>query len=106
MEDPGLDLHDWETRWQQLQEDAADDPVEALPEIVRLVEQMLRERSFELDEPVTGEGEEPEIVTQFLGARDLAAAAEQGAVDPEDVEDALDALREVHDYLVEDRPLP
>jgi hypothetical protein len=42
--EPGLDLHEWETRWQELQDAAADAPDEALPEIV---EQMLVERGFE-----------------------------------------------------------
>ena len=37
MTDPGLDLHEWETRWSDLQDQAADAPDEALPEIVRLV---------------------------------------------------------------------
>jgi hypothetical protein len=37
MSEPGLDLHEWETRWAELQELAAHSPDEALPEIVRAV---------------------------------------------------------------------
>lgn len=37
MQEPGLDLHEWETRWQELQDLAADAPDETLPEIVRQV---------------------------------------------------------------------
>lgn len=106
MIEPGLDLHDWETRWQELQELAADEPAETLPEIVRFVEQMLRERRIPLDEPVTAEGDDPDIIRDFLAARDVANAAEAGAADPEDVMVALDNLREIYVYLVTDRAPP
>jgi nucleoside-diphosphate-sugar epimerase len=106
MIEPGLDLHDWETRWQELQELAADEPAETLPEIVRFVEQMLRERRIPLDEPVTAEGDDPDIIRDFLAARDVANAAEAGAADPEDVIVALDNLREIYVYFVTDRAPP
>lgn len=106
MIEPGLDLHDWETRWHELQELAADEPAETLPEIVRFVEQMLRERRIPLDEPVTAEGDDPDIIRDFLAARDVANAAEAGAADPEDVMVALDNLREIYVYLVTDRAPP
>ena len=106
MSEPGLDLHEWETLWQQLQDDSADDPAETLPELVRLVEAILRERGFQLDEPVTAEGHDAEIVRDFLAARELAAAAETGGADPEDVEVALEDLREIHDYITQDRASP
>jgi nucleoside-diphosphate-sugar epimerase len=106
MIEPGLDLHDWETRWQELQELAADEPAETLPEIVRFVEQMLRERQIPLDEPVTAEGDDPDIIRDFLAARDVANAAEAGAAAPEDVMVALDNLREIYVYLVTDRAPP
>jgi nucleoside-diphosphate-sugar epimerase len=106
MIEPGLDLHDWETRWQELQELAADEPAETLPEIVRFVEQMLRERQIPLDEPVTAEGDDPDIIRDFLAARDVANAAEAGAAAREDVMVALDNLREIYVYLVTDRAPP
>jgi hypothetical protein len=106
MWEPGLDLHEWETRWQELQEAAGEEPNEALPEIVRFVEGMLGERGFDLDEPVTPEGENPDVVRNFLAARDLAAAADSGAAEPEDVETALENLREIYEYLVSDRAPP
>ena len=52
MSEPGLDLHEWESQWAQLQEDAADSPDEALPEIVNLIAQMLADRGFDLENPV------------------------------------------------------
>jgi hypothetical protein len=104
--DPGLDLHEWETQWQQLQDESVDDPAQALPEIVRIVDAMLRERGFQLDEPVTAEGDDADIVRGFLTARELAAAADAGSADPEDVEIALEDLREIHDYITQDRAAP
>jgi hypothetical protein len=104
--EPGLDLHEWETRWAELQELAADEPAETLPDVARFVQEMLVERGFELDEPVTAEGEDPDIVRDFLAAKDIARAAEAGAADSEDVDTALENLREIYDYLVSDRAPP
>ena len=73
---------------------------------MRFVEQMLRERRIPLDEPVTAEGDDPDIIRDFLAARDVANAAEAGAADPEDVMVALDNLREIYVYLVTDRAPP
>jgi hypothetical protein len=106
MSEPGLDLHEWETRWAELQELAGGAPDEALPEIVRAVEQMLTERSYDLENPVVTEGEHPDLVRDFIAARDIARAAEQDEVEPEDIETALEDLAEIHDYLVEQRAAP
>jgi hypothetical protein len=103
--EPGLDLHEWETRWQELQDAAADAPDEALPEIVRFVEQMLVERGYELNDVVAAEGDDPDIVRDFRAARELARAVEDGTAEPEDVQVALEDLAEIHDYLVADRAL-
>jgi hypothetical protein len=104
--EPGLDLHEWQTRWQELQDLAADEPAETLPEIVRFVEQMLRERGTPLDDPVTAEGDDPDIIRDFLAAREVANAVEAGTAEPEDVVVALDNLREIYEYLVTDRAAP
>jgi hypothetical protein len=105
--EPGLDLHEWETRWQELQELAADEPAETLPEIVRFVRQMLEERKYDLEYPVVREGEDPDLVHDFRAAADLAGRLDAGAeVEPEDVATALDDLREIYEYLVTDRAPP
>jgi hypothetical protein len=104
--DPGLDLHEWETRWSDLQDQAADAPDEALPEVVRLVEEMLTDRGFDLENPVVVEDESRDIVSDFLAARDISRAAETTKLDQEDIQTALDDLTEIHDYLVEERPGP
>lgn len=106
MTEPGLDLHEWESQWAQLQEDAADAPDEALPELVRLIEQMLVERGYDLENPVVVEDESPDIVHDFLAAREISRAAEQTKLEQEDIQTALDDLAEIHDYLVENRAAP
>jgi hypothetical protein len=106
MTEPGLDLHEWESQWAQLQEDAADSPEEALPEIVRLVGEMLADRGFDLENPVVVEDESRDIVADFLAAREIARAAETTKLEQEDLQTALEDLTEIHDYLVEDRASP
>ena len=106
MTDPGLDLQGWETRWSDLQDQVADAPDEALPEVVRLVEEMLTDRGFDFENPVVVEDESRDIVSDFLAARDIARAAETTKLDQEDIQTALDDLNEIHDYLVEERPGP
>ena len=43
MAEPGLDLHDWQTRWEQLLEVAEESPADAVTEMDRLLEEMLQE---------------------------------------------------------------
>jgi hypothetical protein len=99
-------LHQWETRWADLQEQAADTPDEALPELVRLVEEMLAERGFDLENPVAEEGEDADIIRSFQAAREITRAAEQTPLEREDVDAALEALQEIHDFLTEGRAPP
>ena len=106
MVEPGLDLHEWQTRWQELVDAFAETPEETLPELARFVEQMLVERDYQLDEPVTVEGEDPDIVRQFFDARDLTRLVEAGKHDAEDVETAFESFRDIYDYIVEDRAPP
>jgi N-acetyl-anhydromuramyl-L-alanine amidase AmpD len=106
MTDPGLDLQEWETRWSDLQDQAAEAPDEALPEMVRLVQQMLAERGYDLENPVVEENEDPDITRGFRAAREIALAAETSKVEAEDIQTAIDDLTDVYDYLVEDRPGP
>jgi hypothetical protein len=104
--EPGLDLHDWETRWQELQELAADSPTEALPELLRLIEEMMVERGYDVKDPVAIEGGDPDVLRRFHGARELAAASQAGNAGPGDVAAALENLAELHDYLVDERAAP
>ena len=101
--EPGLDLHEWETRWQELEDDARDDPTAALPEMDRLVEQMLLESGYELGD-IAESGDDVEIVRQFRAAREVALRADAGAADPGDVADAIDAYRALYEHVTTERP--
>ena len=102
--EPGLDRHEWESRMQALEEDLDTDPVEALPELADLVEQMLQESGYDLADPVAREGEEREIVAEYLAARETADRVERDEdVGPGDVGAAIRGLRDIYSYLVEER---
>ena len=91
MEDPGLELHDWETRWEQLLEVAQESPADAVGEMDRLLEEMLGERGF-LDT-------DDEASKQFAAARDTTRRYERGEADAGDLADAINGYRELYDLL-------
>ncbi|CAN5126651.1 hypothetical protein BH18ACT12_BH18ACT12_19420 [soil metagenome] len=107
MLEPGLDKHEWESQWQQFEEDLETSPDESLPELDRLMEQMLQARGYAIDDPVVREGDDREIVAEFLSAREITQAVEQGKdVDPEDIQEAIEHYRALHDYLLAERAAP
>ena len=105
--EPGLDRHAWETELQALEPELADAPAETLPELQSLVERMLTERGFAPDDPVTSDGDEPEVLAEFRAATATVRALERGDdVDPGDIAAAVNGLRAVFDYLVSARSAP
>ena len=107
MLEPGLDMHEWESQWQQLEEDLESSPAEALPEVDRLIREMLEARGYELEDPVVREGDERDIVAEYLAAREITRAVDRGAdVENEDIQEAVEHYRALHDYLIEERPAP
>ena len=108
MVEPGLDLHEWQTRWAELQEMAADDPRRTLPELVRFVRGVLEDdRKIDLSDPVVVQGEDPEMTRNFLAAEDIAGRIDAGAdVEAPDVGTALEDLREIYEYVVTERAAP
>jgi hypothetical protein len=105
MYEPGLDRHEWESEWQALEDDLRTDPVQALPEVDRLVGRMLEEGGYELTDPVVREGEEREVVAEYLAAREIADAVERDSddVSPGDVAAAVNGYRAVYEHLVTTR---
>ncbi len=91
---------------QQLEPELEEAPESALPDLADLVEEMLDERGYRLDERVTAEGDDPEIVATYRAARDTASRAGAGGADPGDVADAIDGLLELYDTLAGERPTP
>jgi hypothetical protein len=104
-EDPGLDLQDWEMRYQQLLPDLADDPVSGLPELADLIEEALTVRGFALDDEVAHEGQSPDVVREYQAAREVSDRVERGEdVDPGDVGQAIEGLRALYDHVSTNRP--
>jgi hypothetical protein len=106
MQEPGLDRHEWESEMQALEEDLADSPGDALPELADLIERMLVGRGYDLEEPVTVEGEDPDVVREYEAAREISDLAEKGEADPGDIAQAINGLRALYDYLIVERSAP
>jgi hypothetical protein len=105
MYDPGLDRHEWESEWQALEDDLRTDPAQALPELDALVARMLEESGYDLTDPVVREGEEREVVAEYLAAHEIVEATERGSdeLSPGDVAAAINGYRAVFDHVVTTR---
>jgi hypothetical protein len=90
MQEPGLDLHEWETRWAELEQELAEDPAGTLPDACDLIEETLG-----LDYV------DDELEAAFRAARETADAVERGDdVDPGDVGAAIENLRAIRAAVV------
>jgi hypothetical protein len=108
MLEPGLDRHEWESRWEALAEELEDSPRDVLPELDELVAQILEERGYAIDDPVVREGDDREIVAEFLAAREITQllGSDPDAVSPGDVAAAVNGYRSIYEYLIEERTPP
>jgi hypothetical protein len=103
MSEPGLDRHEWETEWEQLEPDLEDSPSEALHELDDLIARMLTEAGYPLDtqDQVDDEGIDPEVMTSFFAAREITRQVDRGDdVDPGDVAQAVNLYRELYEHLI------
>jgi hypothetical protein len=105
MYEPGLDRHEWESEMEALQDQLGENPAEALPELDRLIERMLEETGYDVTDPVAREGDEREVVAEFLAAREITQLNERdaGDVGPGDVAAAINGYRAVFDFVVTNR---
>lgn len=105
MYDPGLERHEWESEWEALAEDLRTDPADALPEVDRLVARMLEESGYDLTDPVVREGDEREIVAEYLAAHEILEAEERGSdeLSPGDVASAINGYRAVYEHILTTR---
>ena len=108
MLEPGLDRHEWESRWASLEEDLGDSPRDVLPELDQLVEQMLEERGYAIEDPVVREGDDRDVVADFLAAREITRLAtdDPDAVSPGDLGLAVNNYREVYEFLLQEGASP
>lgn len=106
--EPGRDRHDWQTEYAVLEEELATDPAAALPELADLVERMLVERGYRVDNPIEGSGDEPDIVAEFQAAQEVAArtTVAPDSCDPGDIASAIGGLRAIYEHLIAERSLP
>ena len=89
VNEPGIDLHEWETRWAQAEEALAEDPAGALPAACDVIEEALG-----LDYV------DDELDRSFQSARETADAIERGdEVDPGDIGAAVANLRAIRDAM-------
>lgn len=105
MRDPGLDRHLWESEWQALEPLVRDDPDEALPELDRLLERMLFEEGYPLEEGelerTAEEGIDPDVLASFHAARDITRRTDRGLeVDPAEVGQAVGLYRALYEHLI------
>jgi hypothetical protein len=105
--EPGLDLHEWQSEFASIEEDIADDPDNALQELVSLVARMLTARGFAVDDPVADDGEEPEVLASFRAAREIARLVDSAQdVEQDAVATALEDLQAIYDHLLVERTPP
>lgn len=103
MSEPGLDRHEWETEWEQLEPLVVDSPIEALPELDDLVARMLAEAGYPIETPdsVDGEGVDPEALASFRAAHETTQQVDRGEdVDPGDVGQAIGLYREIYEHVL------
>jgi hypothetical protein len=103
MSEPGADRHEWESEWEQFQEDLEDSPAEALPELDDLIARMLAEAGYPTETPdsIDDEGIDPEIVVSFLSARTVTRQVDRGDdVDPGDIAQAINDYRDLYQHLL------
>jgi hypothetical protein len=101
MREAGADRHEWETEWQALEPLVVDSPAEALPEVDDLVERMMVEHGYSVEEDRVHEAPEREVVAEFLEARRLTRIVESGAdVAPSDIGAAVTGYRNLYEYLL------
>jgi hypothetical protein len=100
VQEPGLDQHEWKTQWEALEPELADAPAEALPELGRLIDEMLDGRSHAV-------GSDPEIDRELELAREVVSRLDAGEdVDPGDLGAAVNAYRTVYEALLAEYRAP
>jgi hypothetical protein len=107
MQEPGVDEHIWISEWEQLSPFLEESPVEAIPEVHRLITEMMQARGFELDEKEGEDLKEPEITRAYLAAKEIKDEIESGdSFDLGDVPVAVEAYRDLYDELLNYGPTP
>ena len=103
MFEPGLDRHEWESEWSDLEDRLRDDPGDALFELDDLIARMFEAHGLPLEEREGQTETEPETVRSFAQARQITRMVGAGEdVDPGDIAFAINAYRELYASLIGD----
>jgi hypothetical protein len=107
MQEPGVDEHIWISEWEQLSPFLEESPVEAIPEVHRLITEMMEARGFELAEREGEDLKEPETTRAYVAAKEIKDEIESGdSFDLGDVPVAVEAYRELYEELLNFGPTP
>ena len=107
MVEPGLNLHDWESEWQQLEPLVRDSPAEALPELHDLIARMLQEREVLDEDLVATEGADPELLASYAAGKEVVDRLDRGeTVDPSDIGNMIQEYRGIYEHLTNERAAP
>jgi hypothetical protein len=101
MQEPGLDEHEWTTRFESLEPDIHSSPAESLSELDGLVAEMMEARGLPLAEQEGEELLEPDVVRQFEEARRITRQIDTGdSFDPGDVASAVEGYVGLYEDLL------
>jgi hypothetical protein len=105
MQEPGVDEHIWISEWEQLSPFLEESPVEAIPEVHRLITEMMEARGVDLEEPEGEELKEPELTRAYIAAREIKDEIDSGgSFDLGDVPVAVETYRELYQELLDYGP--
>jgi hypothetical protein len=97
MNEPGLDLQEWETRWAEIEQALAEDPATELPLACDEIERLLALRE---GDPLL-QAQSTELEAAYEAAREVADRYEQGLeVGPGDIAAAIQNLRFVRNAIL------
>lgn len=100
--DVGADIHIWTTRWEQIEEDSADAPLEALEEAADLLDEMFD--ALHVPTRATEVPETEDIIRAREQIRDVIDRTNREApVDSEEVGEAFDEARGTFQLLITGR---
>jgi hypothetical protein len=100
--DIGVSIHEWRTRWAQIEEDREDAPGEALEEASALLDEMLDQLGVEIRAP--GAPETEDVVRTREELHDLVERWRgDGPATQGELAEAFDEARDAFEYLVSGR---
>jgi hypothetical protein len=94
--------------WRQAQEHFVDEPAEAVEEADRLIQQVMRERGYPVDDfeqrAADVSVDHPEVVANYRAAHGISVANDRGKASTEDLRTAMVHYRSLFAQLLEAQP--